>query len=695
MKNFPPLLLVCLIITFVSCQTGLEAGVFKLLPLPRSMEITGTSDLMADDIVYCFGENGIGLPVVNKVLSDIEQVGDRSEAQVIIKIDPSLKIKNEGYILVIEPNRIHISGKDSAGLFYGFMTLSQLMTDATDQEVPLPLCNISDFPQLSYRAVHLDMKHHMEKRDYYYRLIDKLALYKVNAIIAEVEDKLGYERRPLVGSEDALSMAEWKKLSEYAWERHIEISPLVQGLGHASFILKHPQYAQLRDDPASDWAFNPLDPGTYELQYDLYRDAMEAMPHGRYLHVGGDEVHTTGRNSGRTALDLQLEWLDRVCKFAESYGRTPIFWDDMPIKLAGLYRPMFDTTVTRRTVDSMWLAHEQTLLNSIDRFPGNCIYMRWNYSASEAEGNMKAMEWFRDHGMRVMGATAGQTRWVLMPQNESNMQQIGTFARISAGMGMEGLLLTLWDDDSPHFELYWRGIIAFAEYTWSGDQRSRDEVKSAYRHREFSPRVSGKEFGFVETLERSAAWWNGSLLSGKRRNFLRTMDDPLHKGVIPLPSPDAPGNWSEKHANLLARAEKVIEHCDTIAETITRMKSMASRNHHRLEVYEQVNSLVRFSANALLELKAFDLAGDAEEKKQALNRVMDLRSGFVKLRSEMEKVYGQTRILTKPEGYLLDQDHHHHLANQTLSFDWQYTAELAFLEKLDRWTDLLGHAENK
>jgi len=47
----------------------------------------------------------------------------------------------------------------------------------------------------------------------------------------------------------------------------------------------------------------------------------------------------------------------------------------------------------------------------------------------------------------------------------------------------------------------------------------------------------------------------------------------------------------------------------------------------------------------------------------------------------MERVYGETRILTKPETYFLDQDHHHHLANQTRSFDWLYTAELYFLEK--------------
>ena len=116
-----------------------------------------------------------------------------------------------------------------------------------------------------------------------------------------------------------MTIEEWKKLSEYAHERNISISPLVQGLGHASFVLKHEKYKDLRDDPESDWAFNPLDPKTYEVQYDLYRDALEALPHGKYLHVGGDEVKTTGRNSGKSALELQLIWLNKVFYFFLSF----------------------------------------------------------------------------------------------------------------------------------------------------------------------------------------------------------------------------------------------------------------------------------------------------------------------------------------------------------------------------------------
>ena len=87
--------------------------------------------------------------------------------------------------------------------------------------------------------MHIDVKHHLEKKEYYFELIDELASLKVNGIIIEFEDKLGYQKRPIVAAPDSYSISWWKSLSDYADKRNIKISPLIQGLGHASFILKH------------------------------------------------------------------------------------------------------------------------------------------------------------------------------------------------------------------------------------------------------------------------------------------------------------------------------------------------------------------------------------------------------------------------------------------------------------------------
>ncbi len=676
-------LLFIIVLNACISQKEKKQGDFKILPSPQSFEITGISDLRGDGLKTFFAKNNENLPIVMGGVSHLESVESASEAHLVFGVDEALNLPPEGYLLEIGKDRITLTGKDGAGLFYAFKTLEQLAMDAVEQDVYLPQCSIRDFPLLAYRSVHWDMKHHMEKTDYYYRLIDKLAGYKVNAIIAEVEDKIKFERHPKIASADALSIPEWKKLSDYALERHIQISPLVQGLGHSSFVLKHEEYEHLRDDPKSDWAYNPLDPETYKVQFDLYEEAMAATPHGKYLHIGGDEVHTTGRGSGQSALELQLHWLNKVCQFAEKHGRTPIFWDDMPLKLAEVYGPMFDINISKEEVDAIWEENGHKLMEYLDLFPKNCIYMRWNYEAPQTYGNSKAMNWFSDHGFQVMGATAGQTRWVLMPQNESNIGNIRSFALSSIESGLDGLLLTLWDDDSPHFELYMRGILAFSEYTWAGDKRTKDEVKSAYSHREYSSLPSSDEYGFIDALEEPVAQWKNLFLEGNSRNYLKSNTEALEKLVIDMPDDESPGEWSKKYADRIQNAKATMGRSDTIQSEIETLKKRANRNAHNLEVYEQVNKLLRFSNGALLKLHAYDKAADETERKVALGDLAMLKEEFDGVRNGLETVYGQTRILTKPDNYILDQDHHVHLANQSLSFDWQFNAEILFLKKLE------------
>ena len=654
-----------------------EMGHFEILPSPQKQLINGVSELEPGLFQALLNQKDITASAESLALIS----GQNEYLEVVI--DTTLSIAAEGYRLKIDPEKIKITGKDAAGAFYGLMTLKQVIQDASDQGVSMPQIEIEDYPLLAYRAIHVDVKHHRETLDFYYDLMDRLALYKINGIIAEVEDKIKYTRRPLIGSEDALTKEEWAKLSSYALERNIEISPLVQGLGHASFILKHPKYDDLRDNSESDWAFNPLDPEYYELQFDLYLDALEALPDGDYLHIGGDEVHTTGKGSGKSALELQLMWLDKVCKFAEEQGRTPIFWDDMPLKHAGVYRPMFDRNIKPEKVDSIWEANESKLVEFMDLFPKNCVYMRWNYQTPETYGNLKAMDWFTTNGFQAMGATAGQTRWSLMPQAESNIDNIRSFALSSIDKGLDGLLLTLWDDDSPHFELYIRGVMAFAEYTWSGDARSKEDFKLVFAQRAFGFNTQDTIFNFIDELEKPVGYWKNALLEkGKQRNNLRKFEDPIKQATLALPDPAEKGKWAEDNAERLDMAREYLLLTDTIAHKINNALKGAERGKYTLRVYQQVNELVRFSLNALLTLEAYDMATE-DNKEEALQQVMQLKKDFQGTRSELESVYGEVRLLSKPAGYILDQDHHTHNANQSLNFDWQFYPEMLLLEKID------------
>jgi len=84
----------------------------------------------------------------------------------------------------------------------------------------------------------------------------------------------------------------------------------------------------------------------------------------------------------------------------------------------------------------------------------------------------------------------------------------------------------------------------------------------------------------------------------------------------------------------------------------------------------------------LLALKTYDESSDLKEEKKALEEIRKLSDEFEKKRAKLEEVYARARILHKPDNYILDQDHHTHAANQSLNFDWQFQAEMLFLEKI-------------
>ena len=659
-----------------SCQKKKISDNFTLLPTVKNLQYNGKLSVLNCNSEFNYYSESNELPVLLSETLKLKK-GTANKHNFSFEIDSELDIADEGYHLHISKENIKIKAKDKAGLFYSFISLNQLITDSKDQNINLPIVSIKDFPSLKYRSIHIDVKHHTEKKEYYFELIDELASLKVNGIIIEFEDKLGYQKRPIVAAPDSYSISWWKSLSDYADKRNIKISPLIQGLGHASFILKHKKFKGLRDISDNDWAFNPTISETYDLQFDLYKDAIKATPHGQFLHVGGDEVRVSNRGE-KKGFELNLLWLNKVSEFAKENNRIPIFWDDMYLKHGGVWMVTRNTKLTKEKVDSIWIKNEKKLTEYLNDFPKNCIYMRWNYFSPWAEGNLKTIDWYKENNLKIMGATAGQTRWILMPQNESNIESIKSFSLTSVSKKLDGLLLTLWDDDSPHFELYKRGIYAFAEYTWSGNDSSIEDFKSKFRHRFFSPTLKNQNFEFIDDLEIPVRdWANLFVKEKKHRNQITKSDSPLESHIIDLPDINKPGEWNLKFNKKIFIAKKHILDLKKILEKINAQKIKTIRGNYALQVYEQVAKLALFSYKTFIDISNFD------NGKNDVENLLNNRKEFLSLRHDFEEVYSKTRNIIKPEKYILDQDHHNHTANQTLNMDWQFISEIKLFEKIN------------
>lgn len=676
-----------LLLAWCLCSFSIQARTleFQIIPQPQHIEMHKGRGINYDEIRFILNKSQTQYPVLGSFLDALPRKEKPGKGVFLHIHTENVPDSPEGYVLTVQRDGIHISSKSSAGLFYGCQTLEQLMEDSRDFQTPIPYMKITDYPAVSYRAVHLDTKHHLDRMEYYYRMMDKLSRYKINAVIWELEDKFRYSSHPELAASNAISKQEMQALCRYAKERNIEISPLVQGLGHASYILKHHQ--DLRENPKSDWELCPSNPKTYELLFDLYGEAIKAMPYGKYLHIGGDEITAIGidercRATGKSAFELQMDWLDKVCQYARENGRVPIFWDDMPLKYAGLWTTILSDK-TEEELDKVW--NTEKLDRAIDLFPKNCIYMRWNYGDPTKPAHKRLLNWYQEKGLPVMAATAASSGdSPFMPREHTKSGYIKSFCQLTAENKLQGVLATAWDDGSPHLETVWRGLIAQGEFSWNPDGREIPDFIEAHGQREFGFEAGKGKMNFLQELEKSFFFFDGALVKSGRRNPAWGVTAFT---LIDLPDKNHRGLWSEKYSDKIKRAQEEDIRYEEIKKGLAEAKAEALRNRYTLNVYEQNNNLQNFPVKLLLALYHYDQTKDDQQLKQAAMQLKDICHSLPHLQKSLEEVYSETRFMEQPEGYVEDMNHHNHLSVKSLNSDWIFLYELPMVTKILNWLD--------
>ncbi len=722
-KNFQLLVLVCVIL-FANLTRGQATeklpSPFIILPQPHEIVLLKGSGLQHGKLQNIVLKGLVKRPVTGNLLSQLTIAHSPGEGTLTLLLDKTIKNipSDEGYILTISGDKAEIIAKGEAGIFYGCQSLDQLLEDSRDYNKPVPACKITDFPALSYRAVHFDVKHHLDHMNYYYESIDRLAKYKINAVVFEFEDKLRYRRQPLVGAPQSMSIDEMAALTRYAMERHIEITPLVQGLGHATFILKHQEYEGLRELPWNTWAFCPLNEGTYQVLFDLYRDAIDATPGSRYLHIGGDEIGNIGlcprckpMADKEGMLSLSLYWLKRVCEFAKENGRIPVFWDDMPLKEGGVYESTWSDAVTSDEASKAWKEGTPKLDKLLEDFPKNCVYMRWNYSMARQPGNIMALEWYKNRGLKAMIATATNSEGGMLFQPEvrdkgnasEGIATIRSFIQLAAENNIGGMLCTAWDDKSPHMENYWRGFIASAEYSWSPEERTLDEYDKAWLQREFGLTMPDYLAFFEQLRKGSVLWYEAYCKKGSRLdedNALQSMQRVEHwlppmegqekvcfdytSKLIGLPDLKNPGAWSAKYKEKLDRAVIEMTRHTMLAQKLQNLEATSIRNRYYWKLSEALYNLQFTAPEILLALKACDMQ-DRNAQKAGFVRVRKAISDFDQAWAELKNVYSETRFVSYPPGFIPDR--YFHLASQSEDLTWMIQPETLFLGMIDKWIE--------
>lgn len=718
-RNFILSITTCILFSFYcNCYADKLPYPFKILPQPQNISLLNGEGFKPESLQQLIIKGAFKAPVMGAMLSLLPVGKAKIKGTLTLTLDKKSSSFNsaEAYLLTITKDRIEITASGEAGLFYGCQSLEQLLEDARDFKMILPSCVITDYPVLSYRAVHFDVKHHLDHLNYYYESIDRLARYKINAIVFEFEDKLRYQLQPLVGAPQSISIDEMAALTNYARQRNIEITPLVQGLGHATFILKHTEYTALRELPGSHWAFCPMEEGTYKVLFDLYRDAIKATPGSKYIHIGGDEIGNIGlcarckpKADKEGIMSLNLYWLKRVCAFAKENNRIPIFWDDMPLQHAGLYRSTWSDEVTTAEANEAWKKGVAELDSLQKDFPGNCVYMRWNYSMAKQPGNILALNWYKTHGLNAMIATATNAEGGMLFQPDernkgkasSGIISIQSFIQLAAEKNIAGMLCTAWDDKSPHMENYWRGFIAAAEYSWSPKGRTLEEYDAAWLQKEFG--ISMPDYKkFTNQLRKGSELWyeaffnkgnifddNNTLQSTKQvEHWLKPLENRENKPfdyttkLIELPNRKSPGLWSQKYKDKLDRAVTEINNYKVVEQKLNDLINSSLRNKYYWNLSLALYNFQTATPRLLLALKQSD-SPDKAQYKIGIEQVGKAVKIFHQTWETLQAVYSQTRFIAYPSNYISDR--YFHLASQREDLTWMIQAQELYESMIKKW----------
>jgi hypothetical protein len=347
----------------------------------------------------------------------------------------------DGYRILVREQSVELSAAGPPGLRYAVETLRQL----TPQGTWIAGCEIEDAPDFPHRGLMLDVSRgKVPTPATLRRLVDLCVRLKFNVLMLYTEHTFRFRRHPEIGADasplDALQMRE---LDAYAAERHVELVPTLQSLGHMQHVLALPRYAHLAETERR-WTISPADPGTYELLRDLYDEYLPNFSSCRF-NANCDEPWdlALGRSAERAQevgkAGVYLDHVRRVRDLAASHGKRTMIWGDVVH------------------------AHPERI-PEIDR---DLVLLDWWYEAAHDYDRVRA---FATNGIEFW-VCPGTSSWnSLFPRLRNSLENIARYADAGRRHGARGLVVTDWGDFG-HYNLQgfsWFGYAFAAQQAWSG-----------------------------------------------------------------------------------------------------------------------------------------------------------------------------------------------------------------------------------
>lgn len=258
-----------------------------------------------------------------------------------VKIDPTLDLPAEGYILETRRKRAEITAKDERGAIWGRRTLEQLV----DEKGLVPQVKITDWPAFSIRGFMHDTGRNFMPVEMLKKHLDILSRYKINTFHWHLTDypawriesraypELNDPQYQRKGRDEGkfYTYGEIRELIAYARERGIMIIPEIDMPGHSTYF-------------NSAFGFGMSDPRGMKILETCIKEFFEQVPATDcpYLHIGSDEVH----------IPNPVEFMAWADSLVRAGGRIPMVWDPgLPLQGDGIRQIWSEATAKVEKVD--------------------------------------------------------------------------------------------------------------------------------------------------------------------------------------------------------------------------------------------------------------------------------------------------------------------------------------------------------
>ncbi|HEY8683041.1 MAG TPA: family 20 glycosylhydrolase [Rhodanobacter sp.] len=368
--------------SLVTLLGAAHAAVPPLLPMPAHIQVASGTLPVDDATSIVVPAHDAATRQTALYLADLlartrglhlkVKVGAAPHGAILLSREADAPVAHaEGYALDVTPQGIRISARDDAGLFYGVVTLWQLLTpDAQHGAVQVPAMHIRDQPRFVWRGLMLDSARHFQSVAEIEQLLNQMAEHKLNMFHWHLTDDQGWRiqikrypeltrigawRTPPDAGHDGepqryggfYTQDQIRHIVAYATARHITVMPEIDMPGHAQAVVAaYPQFGVTGKRPpvSVDWGVNPylynVDDSTFRFITNVLDEVMALFP-STYVHVGGDEAvkdqwqASSAVQAKMHALGLKNEdalqgwFIGRIGDYLQRHGRRLVGWDEI------------------------------------------------------------------------------------------------------------------------------------------------------------------------------------------------------------------------------------------------------------------------------------------------------------------------------------------------------------------------------